>query len=77
MNKPYLDCYNPSACCDTDCNLLGSNPEEPCWGDVSVVDEVEDENGDYVWVHSCSGHWDSLYDSPGITNKYNRKPTDE
>lgn len=29
---------------------------EPCWGSVSAVDELECGDGDYQWVHACSGH---------------------
>jgi len=27
----------------------------PCSGEVSF-DEVEDEDGDYVWIHWCEAH---------------------
>lgn len=52
--------YNPNYCCGTDCNLYGRNENESCWGDVDVVDEVLNYEGDYEWIHACQGHWEVL-----------------
>jgi hypothetical protein len=46
-------------CCNCPCPF-GSD-EEPCWGDVFVVDEdlIYDEDGEIIdssWVHTCEGH---------------------
>lgn len=53
--------YNPDACCGDACYKLGDNPNQPCWGNVAVIDEVELEDGDYAWVHACRGHEDYYY----------------
>lgn len=54
--------YNPHSCCGADCNNLGDNPEEPCWGDVEVVDEIYDEDiEDYSCLHMCQGHIGAYY----------------
>ena len=40
-------------CCGLAC--VWGTPEEPCWGDVIVVDE--EDRGDYwEYVHACEGH---------------------
>jgi hypothetical protein len=52
--------YNPDACCGQDCVLQGMDSKEPCWGDVSVVDEVDLGDGDWTWSHACEGHWDCV-----------------
>ena len=49
--------YNPSACCGDDCFMFERNPEEPCWGDVSVAsEEYSDYHEEYIWIHECEGH---------------------
>jgi hypothetical protein len=63
-----LPCYNPSACCNADCYALDSYDDEPCWGNVYVVDETYTED-DHWWHHACEGHadkWDG--------GKYKPKP---
>lgn len=53
MIKPY----NPDACCGNDCWAFPGNENEPCWGDVRVVDEEYTDDGeDYWWIHECEGH---------------------
>lgn len=54
--------YNPAACCKTDCWKFDSNsPDDPCWGDVDVIDEEGGE--DWYWIHSCQGHKDEWNNS--------------
>lgn len=54
--------YNPNACCGVDCAFNGRGRQsEPCWGDVTVIDEVQYGDDDYGWVHVCEGHKD-VYD---------------
>lgn len=55
--------------CGEGCVAFESNPDQPCWGQVSAVDEVETSDGDWVWIHACEGHWD-LYDSQTLLNTY-------
>lgn len=49
--------YDPESCCNSDCYMLSinKNSDEPCWGAVYTVDEVQlgDELG---WIHACKGH---------------------
>jgi hypothetical protein len=54
--------YNPKSCCNSDCWMLdwNENPEEPCWGFVHAIDEIESGESS-SWVHSCQGHED-MYD---------------
>lgn len=55
--------YKQADCCgDNDCNLLGYNDNEPCWGQVRVQDEEWTED-DYWWIHRCEGHdiWADSY----------------
>lgn len=63
--------YNPNACCGADCNLLGNDPNEPCWGDVTCIDEIYDEDAeDHFWLHLCKGHvdcYDGKYAQEGDT----------
>lgn len=40
--------------------MYGWDEDEPCWGDVSVVGEVLNYEGDYEWIHACEGHYDVL-----------------
>lgn len=52
--------YRPCGHCGCDCDNLDWQDNEPCWGEVTVVDEDtwEDESGhpDSAWVHACKGH---------------------
>ena len=55
-----LSCYKIHACCGTHCDLFGVNPDEPCWGDVNVIEEIYDEEGEsHQWIHRCKGHEDT------------------
>jgi hypothetical protein len=47
--------YNPDACCGDDCWAHELYVNQPCWGDVRVVDE-EYTDDDYRWIHECEGH---------------------
>lgn len=35
----------------------GEGDNEPCWGDVKVVDEVS-TGDDWIYVYACEGHAD-------------------
>lgn len=49
--------------CDCGATCDCAHDGNPCWGQVSPVDEVPvDEDGDYAWIHACEGHFD-VYDS--------------
>jgi len=51
--------YKQASCCyHCDCDYLDTNDNEPCWGEVEVVDEIYYEDApDYGgWVHLCEGH---------------------
>ena len=39
-----------------------------CWGEVTVVDEITYEDGDYGWVHACEGHRDLYFGGEYISN---------
>lgn len=55
----HLPCYNPKACCGDDCFKLWDE-DEPCWGDVEVIDEqCTEDYSDCWWIHACQGHKDS------------------
>lgn len=58
--------YNPKSCCELDCWMLNVNddPEQPCWGKVSAIDEIESFDG-LVWIHSCEGH-EEMWNDDGI-----------
>lgn len=52
--------YKKSGCCgDSDCILLGVNDDQPCYGQVSAMEEYDGTN--HWWVHICEGHWDYSY----------------
>ncbi len=42
----YLPCS-----CGCDCGWLDGYPDQPCWGQVEVVEATPDQ-----WVHACQGH---------------------
>ena len=42
-------------CCNALCYTGENRPEEPCWGDVTCIDETWDDEDAY-WVHACDGH---------------------
>ena len=50
MENPYKPCD-----CGVDCDLHEADENEPCWGSVCAVDEIQFED-DYQWVHACQGH---------------------
>ena len=52
--------YKSATCCSEDCTYAhSSTEEEPCWGEVEVVDEVCTEDySDCWWIHACEGHRD-------------------
>lgn len=56
-NKPnILPSYKTADCCkDKDCDWLDATSTEPCYGQVTVVDEIYTED-DCWWVHACEGH---------------------
>jgi hypothetical protein len=49
-------------CCGGTCFAQETHEtNEPCWGEVEVVDE-EYNGDDYWWIHACEGHvgcWNS------------------
>lgn len=48
--------YKQADCCrGVDCVLLDAYDDQPCWGQVTVVDEDYTED-DWWWVHACEGH---------------------
>lgn len=52
-----LNCYKQATCCSgIDCCFLGENPEQPCWGQVKVVDNEYDGDGGEIYIHCCEGH---------------------
>jgi len=50
VSKSYKKCS-----CQDDCYALGMHEDEPCWGNVNAIDEVQ-EWIDWDWVHACQGH---------------------
>lgn len=44
--------------CGESCVYEGLWDDAPCWGKVGMVDEREDADGDYTWIHACEGHDD-------------------
>jgi hypothetical protein len=51
--------YRKSTCCwGADCEMLGEEPDQPCWGRVDYQQnhDIEDELGDPCWHHLCRGH---------------------
>ena len=56
--------YKQAVCCvNTECCHLGRNENEPCWGEVTCVDEVTLGDDDYSYIHACKGHadWNGYY----------------
>lgn len=49
-------------CCGSPCAGEGVK-DEPCYGTIDVIDEVEVEEDDWQWVHACDGHsnWPGKY----------------
>ena len=42
--------------CGSQC-IYQYRENEPCWGDITVSDEIYDGN-DWSWIHVCSGHYE-------------------
>jgi hypothetical protein len=59
----FNDSYKSAPCCGDECIYLGDNPDQPCWGQVMVVDEAGSVENHW-WVHACEGHAD-LYNEDG------------
>lgn len=60
-------------CCKVGCHY--SDDENPCWGSVDLVAEVELTNGEWGWIHACDGHggaWEGndylKWDAPGAVS---------
>lgn len=51
--KPRVEpCY-----CGEPCHVeWRAKPDEPCWGKVHAIEEIEGYEGDYWFVHGCDGH---------------------
>lgn len=48
--------YRPCEC-GAECDLLDDNqPREPCWGEVTAVDDWVGEDGAIGLLHACRGH---------------------
>ena len=43
--------YKPCSC-GADCNFIAAGAEEPCWGQVAMIEE----GGDGSEIHACQGH---------------------
>ena len=52
--------YKISECCHSDCWLLDTYDDQPCWGQV-VVSAEEYSEDDSWWIHECEGHYE-VYD---------------
>lgn len=49
--------------CGAGCAWEGTDDKEPCWGEIHVVGEYEEEGNmfGWGWIHACDGHagmWD-------------------
>ena len=55
LNWQHSKSYNPKSCCGGHCFRYGSGDDEPCWGDVEVIDNLYDDENE-EWLHSCKGH---------------------
>lgn len=65
--KNVLPCYVTATCClGTDCTWLNRYPDQPCWGQVEVANEVATPDGGYIWQHCCRGHADADIGRPYI-----------
>jgi len=56
-----------------DCAWLNGDVNEPCWGQVLILDEDCEGN----WIHGCQGHintWEWCHRSK-TASKYIPKPT--
>ena len=68
-----LPSYGYKRCCmGSECYKLYSNSEkDPCWGEISAIDEQTVGDDDYYWIHSCEGHADQYDDSKAEYRKSN------
>lgn len=51
----YRRCQGHRGACQADCDFLGRNPAEPCWGEVNVYAADYDGEDEYE-RHACEGH---------------------
>jgi hypothetical protein len=58
LNRIYCECYS-----------IGKYDNEPCWGDLKFIEQVNTEEG-RILVYICRGHRDTF-----CTTKYYSKPT--
>jgi hypothetical protein len=58
--------------CGEDCPCR-STEERPCWGAVTVVDEIPTEDGP-GFIHACEGHAKPVTDSGDYTPERKPKP---
>lgn len=52
--------YKKADCCGDDCVMLDAYDDQPCWGQVTVIDE-DYWDDDWCWVHACEGHVEHRY----------------
>jgi len=65
--------YKEAECCGADCEFLDCDDDQPCWGQVEVVDEEFSDDYEYSrWIHACQGHED-IY----CGGEYIPRPEDE
>lgn len=64
--------YNIDACCGADCYYLSLIGDDPCWGDVKVIEAAYTED-DHWWIHACQGHKDCWYGGQYIPEKLKLK----
>jgi hypothetical protein len=56
IEKPKVgDEYHPCMVCGVDCDFLGTS-EVPCQGQVKAVEEEQQGDGSWEWVHACEVH---------------------
>lgn len=57
-----MSAVTPCGGCGAPCAWAWKDDKaEPCWGEVTAVDEVLEADGGWCWIHACSGHapvWD-------------------
>ncbi len=61
--------YRKSECCGgCDCDFLGENEDEPCWGQVTYT--CVELGEDLYPAHVCQGHqtkyWDDKWDASDL-----------
>lgn len=51
--------YKQATCClDHDCDF--EEDDQICWGEVTVINEVQIGEDAWAWVHACEGHYNVL-----------------